>query len=207
MEIKEILDFVHHVEKLKQILRHSWLSDGRQESVAEHTWRMSLMAILLVPELERKVDLCKALKMIAVHDLSEVDTVDVPAFLKSKRKKQKEIEKESMRKLKEKYDDPVIDEIYDLWWEYEEGKTPEAKFAKALDKVELRIQHNEADIKTWNNVEFPRALYVAEKFCEHDRFLKEFNESVVEESIKKIKRESSKNIKEIERLAEKLKRE
>jgi putative hydrolases of HD superfamily len=63
-------------------MRHSWLSDGRQEDVAEHTWRMALMALLLHSYLDQKVDLLKALKIILVHDLVEINYKDSPAFKK-----------------------------------------------------------------------------------------------------------------------------
>lgn len=71
MNLSEILQLLHEVEQLKKELRHSWLSDGRQESVAEHTWRMSLMAILLQPHLIQSVDMLKVMKMITIHDINE----------------------------------------------------------------------------------------------------------------------------------------
>ena len=58
-------------ERLKTELRHSWLSDDRQESVAEHCWMMSLMAFVIAPHLEHKVNLPHALLLILVHDLAE----------------------------------------------------------------------------------------------------------------------------------------
>jgi putative hydrolase of HD superfamily len=84
MEMKQnllnILEIVKLGEKLKCELRHSWLSDGRQESVAEHTWRVSLMAMLLEPYLDNKLDIVKLLKMIIIHDLVEAEAKDIPAF-------------------------------------------------------------------------------------------------------------------------------
>jgi len=62
-ELENILKFIHQSEKLKNELRHSWTSSGRQESVAEHCWRTSLMIILLAPKLEESINLEKALKM------------------------------------------------------------------------------------------------------------------------------------------------
>ena len=64
-----ILQVIALAEKLKYEMRHSWLSNGRQESVAEHTWRMSLMAILVEPYLDQKVNIEKLLKMVIIHDL------------------------------------------------------------------------------------------------------------------------------------------
>lgn len=79
-EAKKILEFLHIAENLKKLIRHSWLSDGRQESVAEHTWRMSLMFLLVEPHLGIKVDTQKTLEMIIIHDIIEALVGDIPAF-------------------------------------------------------------------------------------------------------------------------------
>ena len=189
MEKEEVIEFIHNIEKLKDELRHNWTSKDRKESVAEHSWRMSVMALLMEPKLKTKINLLKALKMISIHDLGEIEAGDVPAFMKKEKREQEKIEKESMGKLRKKYKDDVIDEIVALWEEYEERKTPESKFVKALDKLEVRIQHNESDIKRWNSIEFPRSQYVADKYCDYEPFLKEFNELVKKESKEKIRSE------------------
>lgn len=198
---RKILELIHHAEKLKFELRHSWLSNGRQESVAEHTWRMSIMALLMHSKLKKKVDMCKVMKIIAVHDLSEAEVGDVPAFMLKKREKQKILEKESMYMLKQKYKDKSTDEIYKLWIEYEENKTLESKFVKALDKLDVRIQHNEAKMKTWNEIEFVRSQYAADEYCAYDPFLKKFNELIKKESKNKIINESKKDFKKIAKQA------
>jgi putative hydrolase of HD superfamily len=75
-QLAAIMDVLQLAEKLKFELRHSWLSNGRQKSVAEHTWRMLLMAILIEPLLDQKVDLARLLKMIIIHDLVEAEAGD-----------------------------------------------------------------------------------------------------------------------------------
>ena len=79
-EISNILKVLILAEKLKFELRHSYLSNGRQESVAEHTWRMSLMAVLIEPLLMHKIDMARNLKMIIIHDLVEAEATDVSAL-------------------------------------------------------------------------------------------------------------------------------
>jgi putative hydrolase of HD superfamily len=69
VEARKILEFMHVAENLKKLIRHSWLSDGRQESVAEHTWRMSIMFLLVEPHLGIKVDSLRTLEMIIIHDI------------------------------------------------------------------------------------------------------------------------------------------
>lgn len=204
MKTEDILKFLHEAEKLKLEMRHSWMSNGRQESVAEHAWRLSLMVLLMGPRLDEKIDLSKALKIAVVHDLSEILVGDVPAFLEA-RKAHHHLERESMEKLKERYKDETMDELHDLWLEYEDHKTPEARFVKALDKLEVRIQHDEADIGTWNDLEYPRSQFIPDKYCEYDSFLKEFNDLVKAESRKKIKNESHRRLEDILEEAEKMK--
>ncbi|MCL5410488.1 MAG: HD domain-containing protein [Patescibacteria group bacterium] len=196
-EMQNILKFLHLAEKLKCELRHSWLSSGRQESVAEHSWRISLMACIFYSHLEVKVDLKKSLKIAIIHDLAEAEAYDVPAFESHRQEEKKSVELKAMQNIK-KLDSNFSDEIFDLWQEYEEQKTFEAKFIKALDKMEVRLQHNEADMETWNDVEYPRSQYVADRFCDFDKFLKEFNRLIKEESKDKIIK-SGRNFQEVEK--------
>jgi len=81
-----ILDFYRLAERLKRELRHSWLSDGRRESVAEHSWSMSLLALLAHRHLEQPVEIERVLKMIIIHDLVEALAGDVPFFETGDRK-------------------------------------------------------------------------------------------------------------------------
>ena len=76
-KIRELAQFLLLAERLKCELRHSWLSSSRQESVAEHTWMMALMAMVVAPVLQQPVDLLKVLKMIVLHDIAEVIIGDI----------------------------------------------------------------------------------------------------------------------------------
>lgn len=161
------------------------------------------MALLMAPNLDEKVDMLKVLKMTILHDINEAYVGDVPAFA-SHHSSHKDVEMENMKNLIGRFSNTVMQEIYDVWMEYEEQVSLESKFVKALDKIEVRIQHNEADISTWNEIEYPRSLFTADKYCEYDTFLGNFNEQVKEESRQKIVNESGKYIKEVEQDAEKM---
>src|SRR3989344_116587 len=130
---EQIIQFLHEAERLKSILRHSWLSSGRRESVAEHTWRMALMAVLLSKYLDKEVDLLKNLKLILVHDLVEINYKDNPAFKKQPSEKSSQ-ERKSLVKLTKILPGSIGTEVFELWEEYEAGKSLEARFAKAMDK-------------------------------------------------------------------------
>ena len=174
-----ILDFLALAERLKTELRHSWLSSGRQESVAEHCWQMALMAMLVHPELEQPVDLGRALKIILTHDLVEAEAGDVPFFDRGERRAMKAVrEQAAIEGIRARLGDPVGTEIYELWQEYEAKATPEAKLATALDQLEVQIQHNLASIETWTPIEYDLVYTKMDRHCAHDRFLAGLCEAV-----------------------------
>lgn len=157
-QLQAVLDVLRLAERLKFELRHSYTSSGRQESVAEHTWRMSLMAVLMEPYLDKSIDMAKLLKMIIIHDLIEAEAGDVPVTEMMRNpalkliKQQREIE--AIESLRMRLGEPLGQEIYELWFEFEEKITYTARVANAFDKLEVQLQHNEADINTWEDIEY-----------------------------------------------------
>ncbi|MEW4326881.1 HD domain-containing protein [Rossellomorea marisflavi] len=188
-QLKAIMNLIHLSQKLKMEMRHSWLSDGRQESVAEHTWRVSLMAILVEPYLDKSVEMEKLLKMIIIHDLVEAEAGDVPAFDtmgngKTKALKQ-EREERAIENIRDMIPGEVGLELYTLWHEFEAKETYEAKVANALDKLEVQIQHNEADLSTWLDVEVDMT-YAMGRHVEFDSFLTKLKDLIEMEGHEKI---------------------
>lgn len=181
-----ILRFLHESEGLKREMRHSWLSDGRRESVAEHTWRMALMAITLQKEVDPKIDLGHVLKMIIIHDLGEVYTGDYQKYGKPTPANKHELEAQALEKLLASLPSYSKQEIIDLWNEFEECNTPEAKFGVALDKLEVLIQHNEADISTYLEGEGEYNLTYADDKVGYNKMLQEFREIIRDETKLKI---------------------
>ncbi|MEM7021245.1 MAG: HD domain-containing protein [Pseudomonadota bacterium] len=187
-EVRTILEFLALSERLKCELRHSWLSNGRQESVAEHSWQMALMAMLMHRHLEQPVDLGKTLKMILTHDLVEAETGDVPYFERSERKTMKaERERAAIELIRSKLGEPTGQEIFELWHEYEAKQTAEARFAGALDHLEVQVQHNLADIGTWTPFEYDLVYTKMDQACAHDRFIAAFCDAVKDQSEEKMR--------------------
>lgn len=188
-ELMKVMEIIKLGEKLKYEMRHSWLSNGRQESVAEHTWRVSLMAMLLEPYLKQKVDTSRLLKMIIIHDLVEAEAGDIPAFDTMdniKVKEQKALnEIKSIEKIRDTLGDSLGEELYHLWFEYENKQTYEAKVANALDKLEAQIQHNEADIATWIDIEH-RMSFMMDQYVAFDQNLQLFKDIIEEEAMEKL---------------------
>lgn len=188
IEAKKILEFLHIAENLKKLIRHSWLSDGRRESVAEHTWRMSLMFLLVEPHLGITVDAKKTLEMIIIHDIIEALVGDIPAFeqFNAETKLQKiKMETEAIDEIRRTLDNQTGEKFHALWHEFENKETNEAKVANALDKLEAQIQHNEADVSTWLDIE-KEMLYMMQKHVEFNEFLTVFKEVIVEEGALKL---------------------
>ena len=183
-----ILGFLRVAERLKCELRHSWLSTGRQESVAEHTWQMALMALVTYRHLEQPVAIDRVLKMILVHDLVEAEVGDVPFFETGSAKEQKsKLEQAAITKIRGMLDPATGGEIFELFQEYEGLQSLEAKFAKALDNLEVQLQHNLADLKTWEEVEYGLVYTKMDRFCAHDRYLRELCAAVKHEAEEKMR--------------------
>ena len=171
-DAERIVDVLDLAENLKTEMRHSWLSNGRQESVAEHTWMMSVAAVLMSPHLQHPVDLGQTLKLIAVHDIAEAITGDIPYFEESARKTTKLAdEAEAMEKMQRMLPAASGKLLVELWREYEDGQTQEAKFVRALDKLEVQHQHNLADLQTWTEQEFGLVYTKMDRECAHDSAL------------------------------------
>jgi len=143
-----ILDFLRAAEKLKTTVRSGYTSAGDQESVAEHTWRLCLMALVLAHEFP-DVDFAKLVKICVIHDLGEAIGGDVPAPEQARRAAAGAVggksasERRDLLALVEPLPDGPRSEIIALWDEYEAAETPEARLAKALDKLETILQHTQ----------------------------------------------------------------
>lgn len=155
MKPMELLDILAVAEKLKCNTRHSYTSSGRHESVAEHSWRVSLMAMLLAPEFP-EADMNKVIRMCLIHDLGEAFTGDIPAFDKTEADVRKE--DEAFDAWVQTLPEGTRAEFSALLAEMNERKTQEAKIYKALDKLEAVIQHDEADLATWLPLEYDLQL-------------------------------------------------
>ena len=151
MNPREIIEFLKIAEKLKCELRHSWTSTMRQESVAEHSWRLCVFAWLLKGKLPG-YDIDKVIRMCLFHDLGEAITGDVPAFEKSN--KDRLNEDFAIMQIINILGNGLRSELEDLFIEIREQESKESKLFKALDKIEALIQHNEAPIETWLPLEF-----------------------------------------------------
>ena len=183
MQPFELISFLGVIEKLKCNTRHSWTSSGRHESVAEHSWRLAVIAMLLKDEFP-DIDHEKVIKMCLVHDFGEAITGDIPSF--NKKISDEKHEDNEVDKLIDTLPKTQRNEISALFSEMREMKTNEAKLVKALDKLEAVISHNEADISTWIPLEYELNLIYGEDECKGFEYLVELRKILKDISLKKI---------------------
>ena len=153
MTAQEYLDIISVAAKLKTTPRHCFTAENRTESVADHSWRIAMMGMLLCGEEEfRDLDRDKLLRMCLIHDLGEAFTGDIPTFLKNDVDTQ--VEDTVFRRWVRSFSEPQRSEWLALLDEMEALETREARTYKALDKLEAIISHNESDISTWLPLEY-----------------------------------------------------
>ena len=178
MEGAALLQALHTAERLKDATRHCYTSEGRHESVAEHSWRISLMAYWISDEFP-EADMNKVLRMCLIHDLGEAFTGDIPTFLKtsSDEKREDELLAEWVSTLPE----PFRGEMASLYKEMSERKTLEARIFK----------HNESDLSTWSENEYDLNMHYADDKVAFSPYLTALRELIRKDTIAKIEAESS----------------
>lgn len=176
------MDFLHVLEKMKCNTRHGWTSTGRHESVAEHSYRLCAMAFLLRDEFPG-IDMEKVLHMCIVHDWGEAVTGDIPSFLKTDA--DEATETDAVGGLTARLPDKKV-ELDALFAELTALETPEAKLYKALDRIEAVIQHNEAPLDTWIELERTLNLEYGVADCANFPFMAELREIAADDTRKKL---------------------
>lgn len=150
------LDFILEADKLKNVIRKNYLTDdSRRENTAEHTWHSMLMALLLFEYADNKheLDLLHIIKMIAVHDLVEIEAGDTFMFDKEANKEKFNRENQAAKRLFTLLPYDQGKEYYDLWLEFEKEKTPNAVFAAAVDKLMPVLLNTYSKGTSWREAE------------------------------------------------------
>ena len=189
MNSEEYLEILHVAERLKDTPRHCTTTNRRPESVAEHSWRVSLMAMLLRQEfpdvnIDRVVDMC------LIHDLGECFTGDIPTFVKT------DLDRSTEDSLLQQWVTAlprgISKYLSELYAEMDQQITVEAKLYKALDKLEALIQHNESPIDTWSENEYELNKTYAFDTVAFSDWLLALRQSILEETLNKIAHEDGK---------------
>ena len=183
MKVRELLDALQIAERLKDATRHCYTKNGRHESVAEHSWMMTLMAYFMKDEFP-EVDMDKVVQMCIIHDLGECFTGDIPTFEKTKAHEENEenLLYSWVRTLPENY----ANEMIALYEEMAERKTIESKIYKAIDGLEALIQHNISDLSTWIPKEYELNKTYADDKVAFSEYLTELREEIRKDTMEKI---------------------
>ena len=183
MEPEKLLEALHTAEKLKDTTRHCYTSKGRHESVAEHSWRIALMAFWLRDEFPQ-ADMDKVIRMCLIHDLGECFTGDIPSFEKTAADTARE--DGLLARWVAGLPQPYCRDMAALYAEMDALETPEAKLYKALDKLEAVISHNESPLDTWLPLEYDLNLTYANDNVAFSPYLTALRQAVRQETEKKV---------------------
>lgn len=187
MKAREFLEILHVAERLKDTTRHCTTTKGRIESVAEHSWRISLMAFLLRNEFPN-VNISKVVDMCLIHDLGECFTGDIPTFKKTD--KDRDMENTLLYEWVKSLPEDISKDMQLLYAEMDEQKTIETKLYKALDKLEALIQHNEAPLTTWSENEYELNKEYAFDSVAFSDWLMDLRKEILNDTLYKIENEA-----------------
>ena len=191
MRPEEFLRILTQAARLKLTMRHCYTVGDRKESVADHSWRIALMAMLLTGVDEyRDLNMDRVIRMCLIHDLGESFTGDIPTFEKTDQ--DTEAEDDLFLNWVMTFPEPQRTEWTGLLEEMEALNTREAKLYKALDKLEALISHNESDLSTWLPLEYDLQLTYGQENMQFSEYLKAFRALIDAWTIDKIEKESVK---------------
>lgn len=136
--MKKLVDFFVSINKLKKVLRYSTCPDNVRDSSSDHSWKLALMVIQIAEKLKLNLDILHASKIALVHDLPEYIEGDIDSLLIKRGQisyeQKSAMEERAAQHIRDSYE--FGEDLYNLWKEFEDSKTKEAKYVKALDKIE-----------------------------------------------------------------------
>ena len=185
--LEEQMEFVLEINKVKNVFRRTHVDSQRCENDAEHSWHIAVMIYLLREYANEDFDVAKAMLMALIHDVVEIDAGDTYAYDSNALSTQQEREQVAAERIFGILPKDQKQEMISLFNEFEEGKTPEARFARVMDNLQpmmLNDKNNGADWKK-HNVAKSQIYKRNEKTPTGSAELWEFMKSLVEKNIKK----------------------
>jgi putative hydrolase of HD superfamily len=182
------LAFIHEIDKLKYIQRKTRLFNSeRNENDAEHSWHLAMMAMVLAEHANEKVDIQKVVKMLLIHDIVEIDSGDVFLYDTTANHNNTEEERKAAERIFGLLPLQQKEEFIAVWEEFEEGQTPEAMFAKSMDRLEPVLQNVSNQGGTWAefDVKYDTVIKKTNGIQHGSQTLWEHTQMLFEESIEK----------------------
>jgi putative hydrolase of HD superfamily len=185
--LEEQMKFIIEVDKLKSIVRQNYLCDGsRKEDDADHSWHLALMCVILSEYANEKIDVLKTVTMVLLHDLVEIDAGDTYAYDPASHETKKMREMTAAQRIFNLLPKDQATWLRSLWDEFEEGRTPEAKFAITLDHIQPILLNSESGGKSWreHGVKLSQILKRNETTHEGSEALWEYVKKLIFKNIK-----------------------
>ena len=184
-ELAQRIDFLLEIDALKGVLRRSRIVDGsRYENTAEHSWHLAMAAIILAPNADSDVDLPRAIEILLVHDLVEIDAGDTYIYDEVGRSDKELREQEAAKRIFNLLPPDQAEHVAGLWNEYEERTTPTARFAYAIDRLQPLLLNAGSGGVSWteNGIRHSQAAKVNGAIVEGSASLWSFASSILAEA-------------------------
>ena len=182
------IEFIREIDKLKYIFRKTKLINSDwPENDAEHSWHLAMMAIVLAGHANEPIDLEKVMKMVLIHDIVEIDSGDVFVYDTTKSHDNFDEELKAARRIFGILPKEQAEEFLNIWIEFEEMKTPESKFARALDRLEPLLQNASNNGGTWRefDVKYDKVIEKKKVIKDGSEKIWEFAKQLIDESVEK----------------------
>ncbi|GAB2540295.1 HD domain-containing protein [Rufibacter soli] len=186
--LQKQIEFIKEIDKVKYIQRKTKLfNSNRNENDAEHSWHLALMALVLSEHANQAIDLLKVLKMVLIHDLVEIDAGDTFLYDSHKSHSNTEEERLAAARIFGILPQEQAVEMIAIWEEFEEGQTQEAKFARAMDRLEPLLQNASNNGGTWQEfgVDYPKVYEKKKVIKEGSEILWDFADELLRDSVEK----------------------
>ena len=183
--IDQVLDFIVEIEKLKDVHRKTRpVGLNRYENSAEHSWHICLTALMLKDYANEEIDIDRVIKMLLIHDLGEIDSGDTIIYA-SETPELKAEEAEGVKRLFNILPEGKTEEYMALWYEFEAGETPDAAYAKSMDRVPPLLHNLHGDGHSWkeNNVPKEKVFEVNKRIAKGSQALWENIEKRLEGAV------------------------
>ncbi len=182
------INFIKEIDKVKYIRRKTKLfNSDRNENDAEHSWHLALMAIVLAEHSNQPVDLLKVLKMVLIHDIVEIDAGDTFIYDTEKNHSNTIEERLAANRIFGMLPQEQAEELIAVWEEFEAGETHEARFARAMDRLEPLLQNTSNNGGTWQefDVNYEKVYHKKSIIREGSATIWDFAEQLINESVEK----------------------
>ncbi|MEA4904257.1 MAG: HD domain-containing protein [Petrimonas sp.] len=182
------ISFIKEIDKLKYIQRKTKLfNSDRHENDAEHSWHLAMMALVLAEHSNRPVDILKVVKMVLIHDIVEIDAGDTFLYDTLKNHTNTREELAAAKRIFGLLPEKQAEEFVEIWKEFEDGITDEAKFAKSMDRFEPLLQNTSNNGGTWTefNVDYQKVYDKKKAIKDGSASIWNYAENLINESVKK----------------------